>query len=928
MGSPILPRAWSSPPHMTGDGRNERGRQAGWGARGPDAGDGDAWHARTPADTVRGLVADAERGLTSAEARLRRSIHGENRLEENGAAPAWMLFLQQFKGLLILVLIGAAGLAAAIGDLKDAVVILAVVALNAVLAFVQEYRAGQAIAALKEMLAPTARVRRDGDVHEIAAAELVPGDLVLLEAGDRAPADGRLVLSRSLEIDESSLTGESHPVGKIAEAVVEADSVLPDRVNMAYMNTSVTRGRGEILVTATGMRTEMGRIAAMMQAAEPDPTPLQVSLDRLGRRLAAIAVGVIAAMLGVELWRGADLGRVALTSIALAVAAIPEGLPAVVTVTLALGMRRMAASRAIVRRLASVETLGATTVICSDKTGTLTLNQMTARRIRFRGGDFEVTGEGSRSRGEIRPLGGSDAGTDLSPLLLPLALCNDSRLRDGEAIGDPTEAALLALAVKGGIDPEASGARFRRIAEVPFDSAHRFMATFHFDGDRVRLFVKGAPDALLPRCTAQLGRLGEEGLDGSVVQANDEQASRALRVLAVASRTLAASEFDPAGDLFRYVEDLVLVGLVGLMDPPRPEAREAIALCRRAGIEVKMITGDQSVTAAAIAKDLGLEGAVVTGAELDAIPMGELADCVRETAVFARVAPKHKVLIVQALKQSGHVVAMTGDGVNDAPSLRTADIGVAMGRTGTEVTKEAAAIVLTDDNFATIVGAVEAGRTIYDNIGKFVRFQLSTNFGALLSVFAAPLVGLPVPFDPVQLLWVNIIMDGPPAMALGADPGRPGIMDAKPRPRDAPILSLPRLRRLIGLGLIMATGTLAVLRYGLETGDPEHARTLAFTTFVGFQLFNAFNVRSEIGTVFERYTLSNRSLWFALAAVLALQVLATNWKPAQVVFDTVGLSAADGVLAIAVASSIVVVEEAGKALVRHSQRHRSRAGRP
>ncbi len=894
---------------MTAGGRGERSEAAVAG---------EPWHARTVAEVEAELCTEAERGLSQDEVRRRLELHGRNALEEKGETPLWLLFLQQFQGVLILVLVGAAVLAAAIADWIDAAVILVVVVLNAALGFVQEYRAGRAIAALKEMLAPLARVRRDGEVREVAAAELVPGDLVLLEAGDRVPADGRLVLTRSLEIDESSLTGESQPVAKSAEAAIGDGAALPDRIDMAYMNTSVTRGRGELLVIATGMRTEMGRIAAMMQAAQPVPTPLQVDLDRLGRKLALIAGAVIAGMLMLELWRGAELVRVALTSIALAVAAIPEGLPAVVTVTLALGMRRMARSRAIVKRLASVETLGSTTVICSDKTGTLTLHRMTARRLHFRGEELEVAGAEARSGAIRRVEGAKGAGPapDLAPLLLPLALCNDGELRDRGAIGDPTEVALLALAAQGEIDLEAARSRLRRIAEIPFDSAQRFMATFHFDGDRVRVFVKGAPDVLLARCTTRLGPSGEEPLDGTAAEAIDALASRALRVIAVAQHTLPATDFDPAADLSRYVEELTFVGLVGLMDPPRPEAREAIAVCRRAGIEVKMVTGDHRDTAAAIARELGLGGAVSTGAELDSMPDEQRVRRVEETAVFARVAPRHKVQIVQALKQAGHVVAMTGDGVNDAPSLRTADIGVAMGRTGTAVTKEAASIVLTDDNFATIVRAVEQGRTIYENVVKFVRFQLSTNFGAILSVFTAPLLGLPVPFDPIQLLWVNIIMDGPPAMALGADPSRPEIMDAAPRRPAAPILSTQRLVRLVGLGLIMAAGTLAVLWYGLRTRSPEHARTLAFTTFVAFQFFNVFNVRSEIGSAFERYSLRNRSLWGALAGVLALQLLATNWKPAQLVFDTVELSAADGMLAVAVAASILLVEETGKLLTR------------
>ncbi|MBW2243321.1 MAG: HAD-IC family P-type ATPase [Deltaproteobacteria bacterium] len=880
---------------------------------------GERWHSFESGEVTK-LLGGGEGGLTSAAIERLSEFHGPNRLVEEELPSPWVLFFEQFKGLLILVLVGAALLAALIGDFKDAAVILVVVLLNAILGFVQEHRAGQAVAALRRMLAPNTRVRRDGCITEIAASDLVPGDVVLLEAGDRVPADGRLIISHSLETDESSLTGESHPVPKHAEVVLDSNAPLADRTNMAHMNTNVTRGRAEIIVTATGMRTEMGRLAALLAATESEPTPLQQDLDRLGKRLAGIAIAVIGLILVLGVLRGEEIAEIVLTSITLAVAAIPEGLPAVVTITLALGMHRMARRRAIVKRLASVETLGCTTVICSDKTGTLTLNEMTARRFVFRGQRFNVTGGGYTPDGEIRLDAEEGALPDLDPLLVPLALCNDSEIRDGDLIGDPTEGALLTLAVKGGVERADTAKHLPRIAEIPFDAAHKFMATFHFAGETVELFVKGAPEVLLGRCTSVLGPEGEEAIGGSsreaVLKENDGLASEALRVLAVAVRRLPAEQFDPAADLFSYVAELSLVGLVGLMDPPRPEVRASIGLCREAGIEVKMITGDQRTTAAAIGEELGLRGAIVSGADLDATSERELTERVDDVAIFARVAPEHKVRIVQALKANGHVVAMTGDGVNDAPALRNADIGVAMGRTGTDVTKEAAALVLTDDNFATIVGAVKEGRTIHDNIGKFLRFQLSTNFGAVLCVLTAPLFGLPLPFDPIQILWVNLIMDGPPAMALGVDPARPGIMQVASRARNASMLPVGRVVRQLVLGSIMAAGTLGVLWHGLDVGSPEHARTLAFTTFVTFQIFNLFNVRDESASAFGLQTFANRSLWLALGAVVALQLLATNWAPAQTVFDTSELSAGDGLLAAGVGAAILVVEELRKAMAR------------
>ncbi len=885
-----------------------------------------AWHSLDAAQCATRLGADPADGLSPLEAGLRLTRFGANQLAEKEPRSAWLKFFDQFKNLLVVVLIGAAVLAGLIGDVEDAAVILIVVVFNAALGFYQEHRAHATLAALKKMLAQHARVRRGGQVLDILAQQLVPGDIVLLEAGDRVPADGRVLAAHNVEVAEAALTGESHAVGKHAGALAPGVHPLAERSNMAYMNTVITRGRLELLVSATGMDTEMGRITGLLETAQESPAPLQIQLDALGKRLAIVAGVMVILIFALGMVRGDPLLQTLMTSIALAVAAIPEGLPAVVTVTLAIGMHRMARNRAIVKKLSAVEALGSTTVICSDKTGTLTLNQMTARSVFYRGRRFAVSGEGYGGDGLI---GSEDGGAlpDFLPLLMPAARCSESRIRDGQLIGDPTEGALLALAGKGGVARDAAVEQSPRIAEIPFDSAHKFMATFHHDGERVRMFVKGAPDVLLARAGTYLGAAGAVPLDdparAAFVAENPAMAGQALRVLAVAGRDIPAKQFEPAADLMVWADDLLLIGLVGIIDPPRPEARDAIGLCKKAGIEVKMITGDHSITAAAIARELGLEGAVLTGAELDRIDVLELSRHIEETAVFARVAPEHKVKIVQALKARGHVVAMTGDGVNDAPALKNADIGVAMGITGTEVTKEAATMVLTDDNFATIVGAVKEGRTIYDNIVKFVRFQVSTSVGAILTVLGAQLLGLPMPFTALHILWIAIIMDGPPAMTLGLEPARSGIMLEPPRRADARILSLGRLARLLMYGLTMAAGTLGLLEYARQRGA-TYALTLAFTTFVLFQLFNVFNARSEYASAFNRQFFSNAKLWAALGTVLGLQAVAVHWPPAQAVFHTTALSAQDWGLAFAVGSSILLLDEGRKLMLKLLHHNRQR----
>ncbi|MDP1651388.1 MAG: HAD-IC family P-type ATPase [Rhodocyclaceae bacterium] len=882
-----------------------------------------AWHAETPAAVAVTLKVDPAAGLSTTEAAARLARHGPNQLASKPPRPAWLKFLDQFKNFLVIVLIGAAVLAGAVGELKDAIIIAIVVLLNATLGFYQEHRAEAALAALKNMLAPIARVRRDGHVTLIPAVDLVPGDILLLEAGDRIPADARVLHAHAAEVAEAALTGESHAVAKSPEPVDEK-SALAERRGMVFMNTVVTRGRIEAIVTATGMHTEMGKIAGLLAEAAEAATPLQVQLDRLGKRLAALAGLVVGLIFVIGILRGDDLVKTAMTAIALAVAAIPEGLPAVVTVTLALGMHRMAKRHAIVKKLAAVETLGCTTVICSDKTGTLTLNQMTARRVFCQGRLFSVSGEGYGGEGTIAAEDDQPV-PDWGRLLMPAALCADARIHDGELIGDPTEGALLTLAAKGGVEAEAGNERHPRIAEIPFDSAHKFMATFHHDGAVVRMWVKGAPDVLLARASRWFAATGEQPLDDAVragfAAQNAAFAADAMRVLALAGREIPAAAFDPAGDLMRWADDLTLIALAGIIDPPRPEAKEAIRVCQAAGVVVKMITGDHRITAAAIARELGLVGESHEGREIEGMTGAALAELVERTAVFARVAPEHKLRIVEALQARGHVVAMTGEGVNDAPALKTADIGVAMGITGTEVTKEAATLVLTDDNFASIVHAVEEGRTIYDNIVKFVRFQLSTNIGAILTVLGAPLFGMPTPFTAIQILWVNIIMDGPPAMTLGVEPARPGIMRSKPRRPDANILTGARLVRLAVYGLTMAAGTLGAYAWGEHEGrgggsGHAYAVTLAFTTFVLFQFFNIFNARNEHGSAFNRQFFANGKLWLALAGVVGLQVVVVHWVPAQAVFDTVDLSLNDWLLATAIASSTLLLEEARKLWLR------------
>lgn len=902
-------------------------------------------HTASPDVVATSLATDISMGLSSVEVADRLQTHGPNRLAESKRRPAWMRFLDQFRDLLILILLVAAVVSFVVsGELKTPMVVLIVVFANALIGFVQENRAEASLEALKKMLTASSRVRRDGNVMSVATEDLVPGDIVLVEAGDRIPADGRLVLAANLEIEEAALTGESHPSEKSTDIVERDDAPIGDRHCIAYMNTTVTRGRGEIIVTATGMNTEIGRIAGLLRDTETEKTPLQKQLEGLAHSLAKLSGVIVAAVFVIGLFRDNSVSELLNLAVALAVATIPEGLPAVTAVTLAVGVSKMAKKNAIVKRLASVETLGCTSIICSDKTGTLTLNEMTARRLVVQNREHDVTGEGYSPDGAIEKLPG-DVPFTMDNALMGMALCNDAVIRNDNGewglVGDPTEGALVVLAAKGGLDVADLRARYPREAEVPFDSATKLMATFHevvgSSGDRVmRMFVKGAPDVMLERSTHAIGSDGGSqsisSLRDDLLAHNDRLANEGLRVLAVALRDIdidAWNEFTDSGaDPAILVSDLVLMALIGIVDPPRPEAKLAIAEARSAGITVKMITGDHAATAQAIGRELGLghDGHVVaiTGNDLDQLGDDELDELIDEISVFARVAPEHKIRLVAALQRKGRIVAMTGDGVNDAPALKKADMGVAMGITGTEVTKEAATMVLADDNFATIVGAVKRGRTIYDNIVKFVRFQLSTTLGFAMLFLAASIFDIAhgKPFAAIAILWVNIIMDGPPAMALGLDRGDSDIMTRAPRPVSEKILTPRRWGAIVYSSVIMAAGTLAVLVWApgreAEAGVATMAGTMAFNTFVLFQFFNILNARSDRNSVFRRHTFTNPQLWSALTVVIVLQVGVTHVGFMQRLFETTSISAAQWLITIAVASSVLWLEELRKMVARRT----------
>ncbi|NLM37397.1 MAG: calcium-translocating P-type ATPase, SERCA-type [Firmicutes bacterium] len=856
-----------------------------------------AWYQRNIAETAADLKTDLVAGLSQADAVARLEKYGPNELQEQPGPTVWQKILAQLKDFLILLLLGAAVISLFLGETSDAVVIFLVVFLNTFLGVMQELKAEKALSALAELTAPLAKVYRDGQTREVDARELVPGDLVLLEAGDFVPADARLVKTESLQVNEAALTGESVPVAKEAEFTAAEELPLGDQKNMVFKGTMVTFGRGRALVTGTGMNTELGRIAGLLQGGPEEKTPLQKRLDSFGKQVGLLAVGICLFIFLVGLLRGNRFYEMFLVAVSLAVAAIPEGLPAIITIVLALGVQRMAGQKAIIRRLPAVETLGSATVICSDKTGTLTQNAMTVRRIVTSAVDYEVTGEGLKAEGEFRRDGTAVAASEqpLLDLILKIGvLCNDAEFLPAEAkiVGDPTEGALVVAAAKAGWARSELLTTYPRLGEYPFDSVRKRMSTVHQGNlaprllgegaDRRWLLVKGAPDLVLEQCQGCLGEDGPEELTAArkaeLLQVNHQLATEALRVLAFAIRPDPPSGSTPVEEAEK---DLTFVGFMGMIDPPRPEAKAAIRVCQEAGIVVKMITGDHRDTAVAIARQLGLAGPedpVLVGAELETLDGDELAKQVAKVNVFARVAPEHKVRIVDALKQNGAIVAMTGDGVNDAPALKKADIGAAMGQTGTDVAKEAADMVLADDNFATIVRAVQEGRVIFENIKKTVYFLLSCNLGEIITIFTAILLGWPVPLYPIQILWVNLVTDSLPALALGVDPPEGDIMKRPPIHPEQGIFDQKARRLLIVFGLFIAGVTLTAFRLGLRETVAK-AETMAFATLGLCQLVHAYNFRSLTASLWRRGVFQNQQLSWAFvgSALMHLVVFFTPW---------------------------------------------------
>lgn len=897
------------------------------------------WHAMPLDEVVRRLETEPTRGLSAAEAARRRLRHGLNALADIQGRPAWAIFVGQLKNLLLGLLLAAASVAFALGERVEGAAILAVIVLNAAIGFFTEWQAVQALTALRKQAVPTAHALREGAEVRIPAIELVPGDIVVLEAGSRVPADGRVLAAVQLQTDEASLTGESQAIVKTPEPVDAADAPLGDRVSMVFMGTSVTDGRGRMVVTDTGMTTEVGRIGSLVESVGAHRTPLEQKLSQLGRTLLWIVLALCAVIVLAGWLRRHPLLHMLEVGISLAIAAVPEGLPTVVTMTLALGMQRMAKRHALIRRLPAVETLGSTTVICSDKTGTLTRNEMTARVYRLGERTVEVTGTGYLREGEFRERGRRlDASADehLALALRIGVLCGDASMDRSAAaavvLGDPTEAALLVAAEKAGLRDDDLERRLPRVREIPFSSETRRMITVHRGPDgRCIAYMKGAPSAVLeascnhytPEGPRPLGPEDRERL----FAANRGLAVLALRVLALAFKDVACD-----ADEEELTRDFVFVGLVGMLDPLREEAMPAIARCRQAGIRTIMLTGDQEATATEIARQLGLDRDLrgeplrtVHGRELARLDEAGWQRVVAEAGVFARVSPEHKLRIVEALQARGEVVAVTGDGINDAPALKQADIGVAMGIKGTEVAKEASDMIVTDDNFASIVTAVEQGRILYANILRFIHYLLSCNFAEILVVFVAILIGWPLPLAALQVLWLNLITDVFPALALALEPSSPEAILRPPHDPRAPLLS----RRFLGLvawqGALLAATTLlgfwiAMRWYGGEGEGLRHAVSVTFMTLALAQVLHAFNVRSRRRSTFDRRLFTNAWLWLAVVTCVALQLAAVYWRPLQVVLHTVPLAGVDWALVLGCSLAPVATVELVKLTARGAAR--------
>ncbi|MBB6636552.1 calcium-translocating P-type ATPase, SERCA-type [Cohnella thailandensis] len=890
-----------------------------------------AWHQLNENELAQRLGTDAKKGLTPGEAASRLQSHGLNELAEKQGDSPWKLLINQFKDFMVLVLAGATVVSGLLGEMLDALTIIAIIVLNGLLGFYQEYRAERSLKALKELSAPHAKVIRGGSLEVVPARELVPGDLVVLESGDRVPADLRLIESNQCMIEEAALTGESVPVTKVSGALSPSELPLGDRKNCGYFGTMVTKGTAKGIVTVTGMGTEMGKIADLIQQTEEAETPLQKRLEQLGKILIVLALALTVVVVIAGVLHGQPLYGMFLAGVSLAVAAIPEGLPAIVTIALALGVQRMIKRRAIVRKLPSVETLGCASVICSDKTGTLTQNKMTVTRLWLGGRIVEVSGEGYEPTGQFlekgRPVE-SKGDASLKRLTQVAALCNNAELKeelreDGsrkrkaakeedaavvsnwDVKGDPTEGALLVLAAKSGLSRSSIDALYPRVAEFPFDAERKRMSVVVSHQGGKLLCTKGAPDMLIEKCSYVLwdGNVVPftGTLRGKVLQANEAMAQDALRVLGFAYRDLKPNEACSTED--QAEKGLIFIGLAGMIDPPRREVFDAVVKTRQAGIKTVMITGDHRTTAEAIARQLSIlpkDGKSLSGSELSTMDDDQLDKVVDDVFVYARVSPEHKLRIVQALQRKGHVVAMTGDGVNDAPAVKAADIGIAMGITGTDVTKEASAFVLADDNFASIVSAVEEGRGIYENIRKFIRYLLASNVGEILTMFIAMMLAMPLPLVPIQILWVNLVTDGLPAMALGVDQAENDLMRHKPRSAKESIFSRRLGWKIISRGIMIGLCTLAAFAIALgglkgEGQNLVHAQTVAFATLVMAQLIHVFDCRSS-RSIFHRRFFENKFLVLAVLSSLLLMLAVLYVEPLQPIFKTVPLTLRDWAL--------------------------------
>lgn len=891
------------------------------------------WYKKSKEESLSELESNFETGLSDQQVQSKLEKHGPNELKEEAKKSFFKKLLEQFSDFLVIILIVAALVSAAVGEGKDAIVIIAIVIVNAFLGLYQEGKAEKALDALKKMSSPNAKVRRNGSVVEIPSSELVPGDIVILEAGDIIPADLRIIESSNLKVEEASLTGESVPVEKDSKSSFLEDAPLGDRLNMAYMSTAVTYGRGQGLVVGTGHSTEIGKIATMIQTYEDELTPLQKQLNQLGKFLGIATIIICIAVFVIGLLQGREVLEMFMVAISLAVAAIPEGLPAIVTIVLALGMNKMVKRHAIVKKLLAVETLGSTTVICSDKTGTLTQNEMTVTKVFTDNKILDITGGGYEPSGDFlvdgEKVNTADIG-DLETLLSISLLANDSELSlEGDAykiIGDPTEGALVTLAGKNNLLKEESNKKYPRVEEIPFDSARKMMTTFHenYLPEKIVSFTKGAPDIIIKKCNkiSMNGKVIEftDQLKEEVMEINSQFSKQALRVLAFAYREYDSLPNDISSE--NNEVDMTFVGLTGMIDPARVEAKDAIRECKKAGIKTAMITGDYKETAFAIAKELGMAESIdqaITGDDLEKYTDKELEEVVNHVKVYARVSPEHKVRIVNALRANGEIVAMTGDGVNDALALKRADIGVSMGITGTDVAKNTADLILTDDNFSSIVAAVEEGRIIYSNIKKFVFFLLSCNIGEIILVFVSILMGLPVPLLPIQLLWLNLVTDSFPALALGVEEGDPDIMDMDPRDPKKPILDRNMMIGIIFQSLAVGGAALLAYRWGLNhyPDDILKARTITFTTLVLAELLRAYSSRSQRYSLFKIGFFTNRTMVWATLASFGLMLGVLYIPILHDVFHTFSLGLSDWRIVLQFAFIPLVIGEIAKIVFRN-----------